>query len=221
MRINKYLAAGTKLSRRAADTAIANGRVRINDQLASLGSDVAESDSVTLDGVPVVARPTSQTIVLNKPVGYVCSRAGQGSKTIYELLPNELWHLKPVGRLDKDSSGLLVMTDDGGLANKLTHPSNKKAKIYEITLDNELLPQDFERITKQGIKLEDGLSKLGLNNINDDSFKWQVTMHEGRNRQIRRTFEQLGYKVLTLHRTEFGPYKLKHLTTGEYQILVD
>lgn len=217
MRINKYLALGTTLSRRAADTAISNGRVQINGQPASLGSDVSDTDTVTLDGKVVAQRPTSQTIILNKPVGYVCSRAGQGAKTIYDLIPPDLHHLNPVGRLDKDSSGLILLTDDGQLANQLTHPSFSKQKIYEVTLDSKLAPEDFEKITKQGVELEDGLSKLGLSRIEDSDFRWQVTMHEGRNRQIRRTFQQLGYKVIELHRTQFGPYKLGQLPTGQHQ----
>ncbi len=217
MRVNKFIAASTSLSRRAADTAIANGRVRINDQVAQLGSNVALDDQVTLDGQPVTKRAVTQTIILHKPVGYVCSKAGQGSKTIYELLPNELWHLKPVGRLDKDSSGLLVMTDDGQLANQLTHPSYQKDKTYEISLDRGLEAQDFEQITNLGVKLDDGLSKLRLSYINDNGAQLRVVMHEGRNRQIRRTFEALDYRVMVLHRTEFGPYNLGPLPAGKYQ----
>jgi 23S rRNA pseudouridine2605 synthase len=214
MRINKLLALATDLSRRAADTAVANGRVQINGQPAAVGSTVADGDQITLDGQLIQALPETQTIMLNKPAGYVCSRQGQGSKTIYDLLPVKLHHLKPVGRLDKDSSGLLLLTNDGELAHQLTHPSFQKEKIYEVTLDMELMPRDFEHITKRGVQLDDGPSKLGLDYINDDNFKWKVTMHEGRNRQIRRTFEKLGYTVIDLHRTQFGEYKLGGLSSG-------
>jgi 23S rRNA pseudouridine2605 synthase len=219
-RLNAFIARATDLSRRAADAAIAAGRVHINGQPAALGSQVATGDTVTLDGQPLSAPRPAHTVMLNKPVGYVCSRAGQGSQTIYDLLPPEFSHLNPVGRLDKDSSGLLLLTNDGQLAHKLTHPSFQKAKVYEVTLDSELLPKHFDVITKQGIKLDDGLSKLQLDYVSDDdSFKWRVTMHEGRNRQIRRTFEALGYAVLDLHRTAFGSYKLRQLSPGQYVIV--
>jgi len=216
MRLNAFVAQSTKLSRRKADEAIANGRVKINDQPASLGSSVADSDRVTLDGNLIETRRFNQTIMLNKPVGYICSRKGQGAKTVYDLLPPNLHQLKPVGRLDKDSSGLLLMTDDGQLAHQLTHPSFEKTKVYEIKLSKELAPSDFQQITSDGIKLEDGLSKLQLDYINDDNFTWKVTMTEGRNRQIRRTFEALGYQVIALHRTQFGEYKLDDLPAGTY-----
>ncbi len=216
MRVNKYLAQASNLSRRGADTAVQSGRVRVNGELVQIGDSIQPGDSVTLDGNPVSAPAVHQTIMLHKPAGYVCSRAGQGSRTIYELLPSELRNLKPVGRLDKDTSGLLLLTDDGDLAHSLTHPSFQKQKIYEVTLDSELMPRDFERITGPGVKLDDGLSSFGLDYINDDNFKWKITMHEGRNRQIRRTFEKLGYKVLRLHRTHFGPHKLATLPPGEF-----
>src|SRR4051812_22727125 len=109
MRINKYIAQATGLSRRAADTAIAVGRVLVNQQLPSVGYDVRPDDSVTLDGIAITPAVNTITIILNKPTGYVVSREGQGSKTIYDLLPPEYHTLKPVGRLDKDSSGLLLL----------------------------------------------------------------------------------------------------------------
>lgn len=219
MRINKYLAQSTNLSRRAADEAIASGHILVNGKPATIGQDIQSTDNVTFNGHKIQARTTHRTILLHKPVGYVCSRNGQGSKTIYSLLPKELQHLQPAGRLDKDSSGLLVMTDDGDLAHSLTHPSKQKDKVYEVTLDQELTPQDFTRITKHGVRLEDGLSKFALDYINDENFMWRATLHEGRNRQIRRTFEALGYKVLSLHRTKFDTYSLGHIKSGAIQQL--
>ena len=215
MRINRFVAVATGLSRRAADTAIAAGRVRVNGQAPVLGQEVGAGDSVMFDGRHL-ARPLSlATVILNKPAGYVCSRRGQGSKTIYDLLPPEFHHLKPVGRLDKDSSGLLLLTDDGELANRLTHPRFHKTKRYEVTLDRELAPE-ARRTIEQGVQLPDGLSHLHLAGAGKG---WTITMHEGRNRQIRRTFAALGYKVVTLHRILFGPYRLQHLETGTYAIV--
>ena len=220
MRINKYIAASTGLSRRAADKAVQDGRVEVNDAIVTVAVDITEQDTVRLDG-QLLDSPKIEhtTILLNKPVGYVVSRDGQGSKTIYELLPLELAALKPVGRLDKDSSGLLLMTDDGQLAHQLTHPSFQKTKVYEIELDQPLQPLHRQMISDMGISLEDGPSKLGLERLQDgNDRKWRVTMHEGRNRQIRRTFAGVGYTVVRLHRTQFGSYTLPAtLKPGQYQ----
>lgn len=219
MRINKFVAASTGLSRRRADQLIANKDITINNEPVEAGYNVRPGDTVRLDSKVLIPRKEKVTILLHKPVGYVCSRKGQGSKTIYDLLPKELHHLKPVGRLDKDSSGLLLLTSDGELAHQLTHPSFKKEKIYEIELDKELTPANFEKITKQGVELEDGQSTFALDYINNQNFAWKVTMSEGRNRQIRRTFAALGYTVAKLHRTQFGSYTLDSVQPGQYQNL--
>jgi 23S rRNA pseudouridine2605 synthase len=213
MRLNKYIAQSTGLSRRAADTAISEGRVAVNGQAPKLGQDIAASDSVTLDGRPLTASTSTQTIMLNKPVGYICSRDGQGGRTIYDLLPAEYHHLKPVGRLDKHSSGLLLLTSDGQLAYELTHPKFQKEKIYEVRLDSDLTKEDQAKIAA-GVMLDDGPSRLKLKPLGGHD--WQVIMNEGRNRQIRRTFEALGHNVRQLHRTQFGSYKLNQLQSGKF-----
>lgn len=217
MRINKYVAQATGLSRRAADTAIAEGRVLVNGVRPSSGHDVIGSDTVSLDGDQLSVNEEKVTIMLNKPAGYVVSRNGQGSQTVYNLLPPDLQHLKPVGRLDKQSSGLLLLTNDGDLANELTHPSHQKRKLYQVTLDQALQPLHRQLIAEKGISLEDGPSKLGLERLHDgNDLEWLVSMHEGRNRQIRRTFEALGYGVTRLHRTEFGSYNLLDLKPAHF-----
>lgn len=218
MRINKFVAQATGLSRRAADTAIAEGRVLINDTPASAGASVEPDDRVILDDKLLTAPEQTTTIMLNKPVGYVVSRQGQGSQTIYDLLPLELHNLKPVGRLDKDSSGLLVLTNDGQLAHELTHPSRQKRKLYEVTLDKPLQPLHRQLIADKGITLDDGLSTLGIERVHVGNDKeWLVSMHEGRNRQIRRTFAALGYTIDQLHRTVFGEYELADLSPGQWR----
>ena len=219
MRINKFIALATGLSRRTADAAVRAGRVSFNGQPAGIGQLVEEDDRVLLDGKPLTVdtRATRVTIMLNKPAGYVVSRQGQGSKTIYDLLPQEYQRLKPVGRLDKDSSGLLLLTDDGQLAFELTHPSKRKSKMYEVTLDRALTPAHRQMISDHGISLSDGLSRLELERLRDDDTAWRVTMYEGRNRQIRRTFAAVGYSVTTLFRTAFGAYQLADLATGVYR----
>lgn len=217
MRINRFVAAATGMSRRDADHAIDEGRVRVNGQQPLVGQAITSDDTVTLDNTPLSLRQI-QTVLLNKPEGYVCSRDGQGSQTIYDLLPPELHHLKPVGRLDKDSSGLLVLTNDGKLAQQLTHPSFQKIKQYEVTLNQPLQPLHRQMIADFGIQLQDGPSRLQLERLHEASdMAWKVTMREGRNRQIRRTFEALGYKVVKLHRTHFGNYTLGSLKSGRYR----
>jgi 23S rRNA pseudouridine2605 synthase len=220
MRINKFVALATGMSRRAADAAIATGRVVINGKEPSAGQDVTDADVVRLDNRVITTAVKTITVMLNKPVGYVCSRNGQGSKTVYDLLPPEYQQLKTVGRLDKDSSGLLLLTNDGQLAQELTHPSQQKRKVYEVTLDKPLQPLHRQMISDHGVSLEDGPSKLGLERQHDgDDTKWIVTMHEGRNRQIRRTFAALGYEVIQLHRTKFGNYQLGTLQKGKLKAL--
>lgn len=220
MRINKYLAQATGMSRRSADAAISQGRVQVDNQLATAGMLVAETTIVTLDGQAVSQPAHTQTVMLNKPVGYVCSRAGQGGHTVYDLLPMELHHLKSVGRLDKDSSGLLLLTNDGNLANELTHPRYEKSKEYIVTLNKNLTPEHYEQITIQGVKLEDGVSKFKLAILDEYRHDlWRITMREGRNRQIRRTFAALGYSIAILHRTVFGQYHLGDLAQGIYKTL--
>ncbi len=213
MRINKYIASATGISRRKADDAITKNRVLINSKPPLMGQKVLDEDLVTLDGQVITPDVNTITIMLHKPIGYVCSRDGQGNKTIYELIPPELHHLKPVGRLDMESSGLLLLTNDGDYAHRLTHPRYKKTKMYTIALDKPLNASDHQKI-EQGIKLEDGVSSLRLKALTGGEYTWQVTMNEGRNRQIRRTFAALGYTVIKLHRTQFGEYSLGELASG-------
>jgi 23S rRNA pseudouridine2605 synthase len=219
MRINRFVATASGMSRRSADLAIKDRRVKINGHLASLSNNVLQTDKVSLDGKTVKLPSTSLTIMLNKPVGYVCSQNGQGAQTIYDLLPQEYSRLKSVGRLDKESSGLILLTDDGQLAFELTHPSHSKIKRYRVVLDNSLEPVHQKIINDQGISLTDGLSRLELFGLDKKRLAWQVAMHEGRNRQIRRTFGALGYNVKQLHRFSFGPYRLNQLAVGKYIII--
>ena len=215
-RVNKYIAHATGLSRREVDNAISAGRVTVNGEKVLMGAQVGTSDEVRLDGKPVGSAHTYTYLMLHKPVGYVCSRRRQGEyPTIYELLNEEQQKLKAVGRLDRDSSGLLLLTDDGDLAHRMTHPKFQKRKVYEVEIDHELEPLHQQMINDYGVTLEDGQSKLTLERMSDDNrTEWRVIMSEGRNRQIRRTFAALGYTVTKLHRTDFGPYALGNLKSG-------
>lgn len=220
MRLNKYLADNTDLSRRKADSAIENGRIKINGAVAELGTIVQPGDTVLLDGAYVGSHKSDKkvTILLNKPVGYVCSKNGQGSPTIYELIDDEYKDLNIAGRLDKDSSGLVVLTSDGKLLQELTHPSNNKEKIYRVTLDRELTPDERTKLIK-GVDIGDDRPSRFKNIKKIDGLAYEVVLEEGRNRQIRRSFEAINYQVTQLHREQLGRYRLGKLQEKEILIL--
>lgn len=217
IRLNKFLAEQLGLSRRQADDAIAAGRVKVNGEVAALGRRIKGTDVVAYDGKTVSGEVNYVYLGMNKPVGYVCSRKRQGEvPTIFELLPEKYQTLKTVGRLDKDSSGLILLTNDGDFAFQMTHPKFQKTKVYEVILDRALEPLHQQEIADFGIEIGDGVSKMGLEKLDDGRKTWKVHLHEGRNRQIRRTFGALGYTVIGLHRTQFGPYRLSGLKSGKY-----
>ena len=217
-RLNKFVALSLGVSRRKADELIEKGKIIVDGQPARLGQQISEVNHVSYNGNSLKTQD-KKLIALNKPVGYLCSRASQGGvPTIYELLPKGLHRLKPVGRLDKDSSGLILLTNDGDFAHQMTHPSFYKIKRYLVTLDQPLQPLHRQMINDFGVQLPDGPSRLTLERQHDgDDRRWIVQMSEGRNRQIRRTFAALGYTVAKLHRTEFGSYSLGGMKRGEWQ----
>ena len=217
IRLNKFLAERIGVSRREADDLIAAGKITIDGKIAELGARLDKNNKVCYNGNIIPFETDYLYIAMNKPVGYVCSRRAQGNApTIYDLLPKEYRKLKTVGRLDKDSSGLILLTNDGDFAFKHTHPKFKKEKIYEVELDKPLEPLHQQMIYDYGVMLDDGPSKFVI--IHDNN-RYIVKLSEGRNRQIRRTFAALGYKVEKLHRTNFGIYQLSGLKPGEYVIL--
>lgn len=213
LRLNKHLALQLGISRREADDLIGKGEVSINGQTAILGARLSPGDTVRVRGKEISSSTAYVYVAFHKPVGYVCSRRAQGDNpTIYDLIPQQYHTLKPVGRLDRDSSGLLLLTNDGDFAYQMTHPKFYKVKVYEVTLAHDLEPLHQQMISDHGVLLEDGGSKLALERLSDNNRReWKVTMSEGRNRQIRRTFAALGYDILKLHRTTFGAYTLDNL----------
>jgi 23S rRNA pseudouridine2605 synthase len=216
-RLNKYLALRLGISRREADDMIYQGSVSVNSRVAELGSRVTASDIITIAGKAISHEINYKYFLLNKPEGYVCSRRAQGDNaTIYDALPAGMTAYKPVGRLDKNSSGILLLSNDGDYAFKMTHPSFQKTKIYLVDLNKALEPLHHQMIADYGIDLEDGKSKFSLEKMDHNSKSWRVTMTEGRNRQIRRTFRALGYEVTKLHRTNFGPYAIGDLKPGDF-----
>jgi 23S rRNA pseudouridine2605 synthase len=222
LRLNKYLALQLGISRREADNLIDQKKVTINGQLSTLGARFIDGDKIIVDSKEIKGGTKYECIALNKPSGYVCSRKHQGDNpTIYELLPESLHYLKTVGRLDRDTSGLILLSNDGDFTFRMTHPSFSKTKIYQVRLDRSLEPLHQQMISDYGVRLEDGVSKLQLERLNDENDRknWTITMHEGRNRQIRRTFGSLGYTVIKLHRTNFGNYSLDDIRPGKYKFV--
>jgi 23S rRNA pseudouridine2605 synthase len=225
MRLNKYLAQSLGLSRREADDLIATGKVEIDGKVANLGEQVPSIDNNTkimCDGkiIPFFVSTDFVYLALHKPVGYVSSRRNQDdAPTLYELLPEKYRLLKTVGRLDKNSSGLILLTNNGDFAFQMTHPKFHKIKLYEVSLDKPLQPLHQQILSDFGVELTDGKSKLVLTKLGSSSQNWQVELREGRNRQIRRSFGSLGYTVTKLHRTQFGSYQLSDLKSGAYREL--
>lgn len=217
-RLNKLLALQLGISRREADLLIEKGNVLVNGKPIILGAQITATDTITVNGTPVAAHKKPYTyLALNKPVGYVCSRRAQGdSPTIYSIIPEKYHELKPVGRLDRNSSGLILLTNDGDFTYRMTHPKFVKTKVYHVRIDHDLQPLHQQMISDFGIQLDDGRSQLLLQRRYDDkSDEWIVTMSEGRNRQIRRTFMALGYTVERLHRVQFGNYTIGDMKPGE------
>ncbi|MBI3494874.1 rRNA pseudouridine synthase [Candidatus Saccharibacteria bacterium] len=214
-RLNKHIARILGISRREADNLIDDGKVTVDGKVAQLGEQPGEDADIVVDGQQIDKSTTTRLIALNKPVGYVCSRKQQGdSPTIYSLLPSDQQQLKTVGRLDRDSSGIILLTNDGDFAHQMTHPKFSKIKIYEVELDKPLQPLHQQMIYEHGIKLDDGVSKFLVTKLETG---YKVVMKEGRNRQIRRTFDALGYTVTKLHRTQFGNYLVDDLAPKQWR----
>ena len=217
LRLNKFLAERLGVSRREADVLIASGKVLINGKPAILGARIDEKDKILCNNKPVAFENKFLYVAMNKPVGYVCSRRAQGdAPTLYDILPKEYQKLKTVGRLDKDSSGLILLTNDGDFAFQMTHPKFHKEKTYEVELDRDLAPLHQQMIADFGVDLDDGKSQFVIirDEKHEDRKHFIVILSEGRNRQIRRTFQAVGYRVIKLHRTTFGKFNLGNLKSG-------
>lgn len=219
MRINQYIAQVLGISRRAADKEIEAGNVQRNGARAGLGDQVGETDKIFYKGEPLVnTRLHGTTIMLNKPVGYVTSRKQDesGAPTVMELLPPELQHLKPVGRLDKESDGLLLLTDDGDLLYRSTHPKFQTEKEYLVTFATPLSDSEIAA-WKKGMRLTDGIARADKIVRSPKGKGFIITLHQGKNRQIRRMAGKTGNKVETLTRVRSGEYTLGTLSPGEWK----
>ncbi len=217
-RLQKVLARSGFGSRRVCENLIAEERVRVNGEVAVLGRRVdVEADRVEVDGVPVSVREGLVHYLLNKPPGVVTTASDpQGRPTVVELVPAEP-RVFPVGRLDADSEGLLLLTNDGDLTHRLTHPSFGVEKEYLAEVEGEPAPGDIRRL-REGVELEDGMTaparvaSLAPNVL-------RLTVHEGRNRQVRRMCAAVGHPVLRLVRTRIGPVTDRSLRPGEWRAL--
>lgn len=221
MRINRYLAAAGVASRRECDKLIAEGKVKVNGRVATLGLEVKESDEVFVDGRKVVIQK-NEYYILNKPKGYICSVSDdKGRKTVMDLMPTNVGRIYPVGRLDYDSEGLLILTTDGELAQKLTHPSNEIPKTYLVKIEGTLTEAALNPI-RSGIEIDGYLTKKCKAHIvetNKSYTKVHITITEGKNREVRKMFAAIGKEVQLLKRIKVGELTLRGLDRGAYRKL--
>lgn len=218
MRINQYIAAAGICSRRKAEEFVREGRVTINGNLVTeLATHIHPDDLVMVDGHPIQSVRKNVVYAFHKPLGVTVSLYDPKQKNlISEWIRDIPEHVVPIGRLDKDSTGLLLLSDDGDLVQKLTHPSFSKRKVYEVTLDRKA-DENALRTFRTGIPLEGKLTQPAQ--VKDRGSVYEIVLTEGRNRQIRKMWEYLGYRVLTLHRTEMDGVKLGALSPGAYRLL--
>jgi len=223
MRINKYLAECGIASRRNCDKLIEDGAVKVNGRVCSLGEEIDEnSDTVTVNGKNVSAVKSFDYYIMNKPKGYVCTvKDDKERKTVMELLPMNSARIYPVGRLDFDTEGLLLFTNDGDLTFRLTHPKNEVPKTYSLKIEGTISDEALDKL-RNGVII-DGV-KTNKSNVRitetDKKFtKLNITITEGRNRQVRKMFEAVGKEVIFLKRIKIGELSLKGLNRGEVRKL--
>lgn len=222
-RLQKIIATSGFCSRRAAEKLIEEGRVSVNGKTASLGESADDTiDNITIDNTPLPKNEQRTYIMLNKPRGILSSMSDdRGRRTVAELTANVGVRVYPVGRLDYDSEGLLIMTDDGALAHKLMHPSHEIGKTYELRAQGGDLAHALE-IMRSPLDI-DGYTinpaELKLLNQSENDVLLSITITEGRNRQIRKMCEQAGLKVIRLKRVAEGNLKLGRLPVGEWRYL--
>lgn len=224
MRMNKFIAECGVASRRNADLLIKEGRVKKNGKpVTECGVNVDErNDTVTVDGVKLVLPTTFTYVMLNKPKGCVCTSSDErGRKTIFDFFDGPDKRLFSVGRLDYDSEGLILLTNDGDLSFRLTHPSNEIPKTYSVRIEGDIDEADLAKL-RAGVYI-DGVktkrSKIKVTEAKDGMTKLSVTIYEGRNRQIRKMFEVIGKNVVFLKRVSIGDMRLGGLGRGAWRYL--
>ncbi len=223
MRINKFLAECGVASRRNCDNLIKEGLVKINGKVCSLGAEVDENnDSVTVDGKKINLVKKYSYYMMNKPKGYVCTvKDDKDRKTVMELLPPSIGRVFPIGRLDYDSEGLLLFTNDGDLCNRISHPSSEIPKTYLVKIEGNLSDEAIENI-KRGVVIDGVKTKKCTVRIveeNKSFTKYHVTVTEGRNREVRKLFLSQGKEVKFLKRIKIGDLGLGGLNRGDVRKL--
>ena len=222
MRLNKFLAACGIASRRGCDELISAGKVKVNGKTAGLGMEVSESDEVTIDGRRVTLKK-NEYYIINKPKGYLSTVSDdKGRRTVLDLMPESVGRIYPVGRLDYESEGLLIMTTDGELAQRLTHPSHEVPKTYLVKIEGTATEATLNPI-RSGIEIEGGYvtkkCKAHIVETNKEYTKIHITITEGKNREIRKMFAAIGREVTLLKRIKIGELTLRGLDRGEYRKL--
>lgn len=227
MRLQKYLAHAGVASRRASEELIKQGRVAINGQtVTEMGIMVYATDKITVDGSPVLltTNPEKLYIALNKPVGYVTTAKDQfGRPTVLDLVKDIKERLYPVGRLDYDTSGLILLTNDGDFTYRLTHPSHEIDKVYEAEVSGVPTSAEIKQF-EAGLRIEDYITspaKLSIVSVKGNNSVVHVTIHEGKNRQVRKMCKAIGHRVLKLKRISIGPIALMDLAEGKWRRLTD
>jgi 23S rRNA pseudouridine2605 synthase len=219
MRLGKYLASAGVASRRASEEIVRAGRVTVDGEtVTDPARDVGPAGLVALDGHAVHPEPDRVVYALNKPAGVVSTASDtHGRKTVVSLIASPL-RLYPVGRLDADTTGLILLTNDGELAHRLTHPSFEVPKTYVATVANAPVREGAIRALRGGVELEDGPSEPArVRRLAPDTL--EITIHEGRKRQVRRMCEAVGHRVRRLERIRLGPLELGDLKPGGYRRL--
>jgi pseudouridine synthase len=221
MRVQRALALAGVASRRAAERLVEEGRVRVNGELAHIGQDVGEADEITVDGRRIVAEATS-TYLLNKRMGTVSTVTDPERRpTVLEGMPSDV-RLYPVGRLDIDTTGALLVTNDGELAHRLMHPRYRVRKVYETLAQGRVSAEAIRRL-RRGVELEDGMTSPAtverMERLHPGGTWLRIEIAEGRNRQVRRMCEAVGHPVIKLHRSRYAGITLGRLRAGEWRPL--
>ncbi len=223
LRLQVFLSRNGVASRRKAMEIVQSGKVRVNGKVVDEPSFpvTPDRDKVMVSGRPV-AEAKKDYLLLNKPKGYVTTRAvGFKEKTVMDLLPRKCRHLHPVGRLDKDTEGLLLLTNDGDLTHQLTHPRYESPKTYEVVAQGRVSPAAVLKLEK-GVKLEGKLTapaRVRRVKREKETTRFEIIIHEGRKRQVRLMLEAVGHKVMHLKRVAQGPLSLKGMKSGEFRRL--
>lgn len=223
MRINKYIANSGIASRRKADELIKAGKVKVNGKVMSQpGYDVADSDEVLVEGKPVQSTENKVYYAMNKPLGVITSvNDDRGRMTVVDIMSDVEERVFPVGRLDYNTSGLLLLTNDGDFANRIMHPGRRVDKTYRVRVAGNISKMKIS-VLRAGVRLgkfKTSPARVDVITWNRHSMILEVTIHEGKNRQIRRMFEAVGYPVQELERISIGNMKLGHLKPGQYRKL--